>query len=75
MPLYEYACRGCDDRFEVLQRMGAGAEGVSCPSCGGAELEREFSTFAAATASSDATPSACAAPGGCACAAGLPSCP
>lgn len=43
MPLYEYACRRCDRRFEALL---FGAEKPSCPSCGGAHLERLLSTFA-----------------------------
>lgn len=48
MPLYEYACPDCHERFEVLQRMGDGAEGVRCLACGGEHAERQLSTFAAA---------------------------
>lgn len=47
MPLYEYRCRGCGHRFEVLQRLGEGAEGLACPRCGEAAVERQLSTFAA----------------------------
>jgi putative FmdB family regulatory protein len=47
MPLYEYRCHGCGDRFEVLQRLGATAEDVLCPRCGKDEPERVLSTFAA----------------------------
>jgi putative FmdB family regulatory protein len=47
MPLYEYVCRACHERFEVLQRIGDGAEGVRCPECGAPEPERKLSTFAA----------------------------
>jgi putative FmdB family regulatory protein len=50
MPLYEYLCRDCGDRFEVLQRLGEGPEGLSCRECGAAALEKQFSTFAAVTA-------------------------
>lgn len=46
MPLYEYACNQCGDRLEVLQRIGAGPEGLRCPGCGSTKLEKEFSTFA-----------------------------
>ncbi|MDP9121121.1 MAG: zinc ribbon domain-containing protein, partial [Acidobacteriota bacterium] len=46
MPLYEYRCRGCGDRFEILQRLGGGAAGLSCPHCEGHELDKQFSTFA-----------------------------
>lgn len=48
MPLYEYRCPQCGHRFEMLQRMGEGAEGLACPRCGGDKVEKQFSTFAAA---------------------------
>jgi putative FmdB family regulatory protein len=50
MPLYEYRCRSCGHRFEQLQRLGEGSEGVECPRCGEREAERQLSTFAAAAA-------------------------
>jgi putative FmdB family regulatory protein len=56
MPLYEYRCRDCGDRFEVLQRLGAGAEGLACRGCGAGSLEKQFSTFATATSSAAAAP-------------------
>jgi putative FmdB family regulatory protein len=46
--LYEYRC-SCGNRFELLRRVGQGAEGVECPRCGGSEIEKEHSTFAAAS--------------------------
>lgn len=46
MPLYEYRCPQCGHRFEILQRMGEGAEGLSCPRCGAGKVEKQFSTFA-----------------------------
>jgi putative FmdB family regulatory protein len=49
MPLYEYTCRSCGHRFEVLQRMGAGSAGLACPRCSMRRPRRELSTFAAAT--------------------------
>lgn len=48
MPLYEYACKTCANRFEVLVR--AAGEAPECPSCHGTALERQFSVFAAHTA-------------------------
>ncbi|MBC8253263.1 MAG: zinc ribbon domain-containing protein [Ardenticatenia bacterium] len=41
MPIYEYRCRDCDGTFEVLVRGGAA---VTCPHCGGASLDKLFST-------------------------------
>jgi putative FmdB family regulatory protein len=49
MPLYEYTCQECQNRFEVLQRIGEGAEGVQCPECDSDDIEKEFSTFASAS--------------------------
>lgn len=66
MPMYEYRCRDCGRRFEVLQRMGAGAEGVECPACGAENAEKLLSTFAASIAASSGP--SCAGPtssGGC----------
>jgi len=61
MPIYEYRCNDCGNRFEILQRLGQGADGESCPSCGEERIEKQFSTFASSTAESgrrDAAPSA-----------------
>jgi len=51
MPLFEYACRSCDREFEALVRAGQAPE---CPSCGGTDLERRLSVFAAHTNTSGA---------------------
>lgn len=48
MPLYEYRCEDCDHRFEILQRIGEGSDGLTCPDCGEEHLVKQFSTFAAA---------------------------
>lgn len=50
MPLYEYRCPSCHERFEVLQRIGASAESVRCPECGAGRVERQLSSFAAGVA-------------------------
>ncbi len=68
MPLYEYVCRACHDRFEVLQRVGQGAEEVRCPECGADAVERQLSTFAAAVAGGSS--SSLGESGGC----GRPAC-
>jgi putative FmdB family regulatory protein len=44
MPIYEFVCRLCGRRFEALVRMG-GEKGVSCPECGGAEVQKLISAF------------------------------
>lgn len=40
IPIYEYSCQGCGERFEALVR---GAAKPACPACGSSELERHFS--------------------------------
>ena len=46
MPLYDYLCRGCGERFEVCATGAPRATEVPCPSCGEARLT-VLSTFAA----------------------------
>ena len=46
MPLYEYTCAECGHRFEILQRLGESADGLSCPKCDASRVEKQFSTFA-----------------------------
>ena len=43
MPIYEYACRTCQHRFEAIVR---GSDTPRCPSCGAGDLERLISMFA-----------------------------
>lgn len=43
MPLYEFRCKACGERFDELARTPAA---VACPRCGSEELERLYSSFA-----------------------------
>jgi putative FmdB family regulatory protein len=45
MPIYEYRCASCDDRFEELVSASA-TSAPPCPNCGASGAERLFSTFA-----------------------------
>jgi putative FmdB family regulatory protein len=45
MPIFEYLCEDCGNKFEKLVRNGA--NGINCPSCGQERLQQQFSTFAA----------------------------
>ena len=44
MPLYEYVCRDCQERFERYLR--SWNEDVRCPACRGERVEKQLSTFA-----------------------------
>jgi putative FmdB family regulatory protein len=45
MPIFEYLCEDCGNKFEKLVRNSGNA--VHCPSCGQEHLKQQFSTFAA----------------------------
>ena len=51
MPLFEFACKTCDHRFEWLTRhsLDGHAATPECPSCHGTNLEKRQSVFAART--------------------------
>ena len=44
MPIFEYVCKQCGHRFEMLVQ---GSTVVACPSCSGRKLEKQLSVFAA----------------------------
>jgi putative FmdB family regulatory protein len=61
MPIYEYSCESCGNRFEKLVR-GTSATATAvmeagCPGCGDKHLRQEYSTFAARAGSGDYRPS------------------
>lgn len=64
MPIYEYQCLDCDERFEILQRMGEGAADLKCPRCGKSRVSKQFSTFASGASSQRAGVASMGA-GGC----------
>jgi putative FmdB family regulatory protein len=41
MPIYEFLCPACGNRFEELE--GAPTELAECPNCGSPEARRQFS--------------------------------
>jgi len=70
MPIYEYACSACGERFDRLQGMTA-APDPACPSCGAGESRRLISLVAGlGSSSSSPAPSGssgCGCGGACAC--------
>ena len=53
MPIYEYLCKQCDNRFEKLVRSSTTVE---CPSCRSTKLEKQLSVFAAGSAGLTTSP-------------------
>ena len=50
MPIFEYICKKCDNRFELLVRASASPQ---CPQCNSKKLEKQFSTFASSGTGED----------------------
>ncbi len=71
MPIFEYLCDDCGNKFEKLVRRSAEAAGAECPSCGRDHVTTQVSSFAARTngGAKDSMPSCpfgmCATPGLC----------
>jgi putative FmdB family regulatory protein len=52
MPIYEYQCTQCEERFEVHQPMGADGSELHCPKCTTQNPKRVPSSFFSPTPSS-----------------------
>lgn len=71
MPLYEYACKSCSEKFDHLARSMSDSDAkVKCPKCGSTQTARALSVFAVrADAQKESAPPSCGrcggAPGSC----------
>jgi putative FmdB family regulatory protein len=45
MPIYEYECSECGERFEVRQAMGKDESDLRCPKCNAAKPRKLISAF------------------------------
>ena len=45
MPIYEYQCSQCREKFEVRQSMGEDGSKLNCPKCGVGNPSRLLSSF------------------------------
>jgi putative FmdB family regulatory protein len=64
MPMFEYVCRACGERFEELRGRDPEQPAPACPACGSEQVVKLFSAFASHTTGS---PSASAGSGGASC--------
>jgi len=48
MLIFEYRCKQCDNKFEVLHKSSTTQEEVFCPKCNSKENKKLLSTFSAA---------------------------
>jgi len=67
MPVYEYRCGQCGNRFDLLRRMAQADESVACPECQADGARRVLSIFASFSKTADGSTRATAgSDGGCA---------
>jgi len=45
MPIYEYKCAQCGEKFEVRQSVGEDGSKLNCPKCNAKNPKRLFSLF------------------------------
>jgi putative FmdB family regulatory protein len=68
MPIYEYRCGACGEKFEKWQRSMLCAEAPRCPKCGSTHVNKAVSLLgkcaSSSTAVSSQSDSSCAPTGG-----------
>ncbi len=55
MPFYEYECKDCCTRFELLVSISQADQKQACPHCGGKNTQKQLSVFASKSSSSAGT--------------------
>jgi putative FmdB family regulatory protein len=45
MPIYEYKCQKCNEKFEGYRPLSATDDTVKCPKCGADHPKRQISVF------------------------------
>jgi len=70
MPIYEYCCESCGDKFEKLVRRSEDVIEAGCPACSARKLRQEYSTFAPRAGASGSSAAAMPEMGG-GCPAGM----
>lgn len=58
MPIYEYECQSCDEKFELRRSINDSDTELKCPKCGERNPRRIFSMFS--TGSSGSSGGSCA---------------
>ncbi|MCL4543969.1 MAG: zinc ribbon domain-containing protein [Chloroflexi bacterium] len=70
MPLYEYVCLECNERYEELRPASKADTVIPCTTCGSARVKRLLSVFAAprgAAVEVGSSTGGCACGGHCSC--------
>jgi putative FmdB family regulatory protein len=66
MPIYEYKCKKCTEKFELRLGFSHDKKSVKCPKCGQEDPDRVFSPFmtGASSGGSYSSPGSSCSPGG-----------
>jgi putative FmdB family regulatory protein len=65
MPIYEYVCGKCSNKFELMRPISRALDPADCPACK-ARAERVLSRFACFTRSAEGDSAPISGTGGCA---------
>ena len=57
MPIYEYECSGCGEKFELRRSIDDCDSDIKCPRCGRENPKTVFSTFGTASKGGSCSPS------------------
>ncbi len=49
MPIYEYICLKCDNKFALLQSLYPAENNAECPKCSSRKVKKVISTFSLGT--------------------------
>jgi len=63
MPIYEYWCTDCGEKFDKLVSFSSKEE-IECPKCGSKKVQKTISSFATRASSASRTSVASCAPSG-----------
>jgi putative FmdB family regulatory protein len=56
MPVFEYECRKCGEKFEVRRGFWDKETGTKCPKCGSDDVKKVFSLFGMGSSGGSCSP-------------------
>ena len=59
MPVYEYECQECGEKFEQFRSISSDDSEVECPKCNTKEPKRVMSAFATCCSDENCSPTGC----------------
>jgi putative FmdB family regulatory protein len=74
MPIYEYKCNKCNNKFEFFHKSLRNEEIINCPKCSSREIKKLFSKFSSTKNENfnySSNQSYCDTPSSCGCTGGM----